>query len=487
MRISRLRAVNIKGFTDFEVDCADVNICAGINGSNKTSTITLITALFGNLGGKGNSRILRAGADSGEISATIESDDGGETWDYSREFNPGKIGPPVVRSSVTGKLGSPAEWLRPLIDKVSIEPISRAMNASEEEQTEILLSTIPMAVDQTDLETAAAGVDVPGLAAHLKNAQRLSSGLDAIAAVHKAIYDERTNVNRDCKTKTTHATELLDSIPKRVEGEDVNWQSRTAELHEEKIRKTREEADESREVERLCSAEFSSVSDMRARLEEEIDREVDDQIKALEQKRASRKSEVSTDAQRQWKKVTADKEERLTSIQKAYRPIMESLSAQHAESQRNWMEQGQHDSTRAIAARSARESGILKSKSEAMTVALDRLDNLKMSLLGRLDKEVPGMRVESGIISIDGVPLSEKNTAERVKFWLMIGARRAGELGVCCADGLECLDDFEFEKVSRAMLRTGLQWFLGRVDSKPFRVERINAAVEDGEPVPASV
>jgi hypothetical protein len=57
----------------------------------------------------------------------------------------------------------------------------------------------------------------------------------------------------------------------------------------------------------------------------------------------------------------------------------------------------------------------------------------------------------------------------------MISARRAGDLGVICADGLECLDADQFDRVVKGLLGSGLQWFLGRVDDKDFRIERIAA------------
>jgi hypothetical protein len=480
MRIKSLSCRNIKNFSDYDVECGDVNVVAGKNAEGKTSVLTLVTALFGNLGSgkKGNPRILRAGADFGEISAVMVSDDRSESWNYSREFTPGKVGTPKISSSISGKIGSPVSFLQPLVDKISIEPISRAMNAPEDEQTQILLSTIPMAVDQSELATAAAGVSVPGLEAHIKNAPRMPSGLDAIEAIYKAIYDHRRDVNRDAKVKETHAKELLDGIPESAGVATYDWRARVAELERARNEVTREKDDKHAQSERQLNADNSAIATAVRDGEKQIDDDIDAQIRELEAQRSSRKAEFNTSALESYREAMSNNRQRIEAIAQQYDAKIEAAVKECAVANNHLMDQVGHDRTRAIAAQAQREATALQERSDAMTAALDRLEALKTTLLGRLDKEIRGLSVQNGVIHIKGVPLSELNTAERAKFWLTIGARRAGELGVVVADGMECLDDEQFKTVVKAMLGTGLQFFLGRVDSGNFRVERIDAPAE---------
>lgn len=474
MRIAKLSCSNIKGFDNFSIECSDVNVCAGLNGTNKTSTLTLVTALFGNLGGKTNPRILRAGAERGEISAVIVNDDATETWEVSRVFLPGKVETPKVTSSVTGKVGSAVEFLKPLVDKVSIEPISRAMNADEDEQVKILLEAIPMAISVEDVSAAVGVVDVPGLKAHVQNSARLPSGLDAIAAVHKAIYDHRRDVNRDAKTKGVHAAELLGSIPESA-AEDINWTMRVSALTTEKTFKAQAEIDERSQSDGVFNARNAEIAAQLGIAEQKLNEEFERKMRELEEERAGHRAQIYAATQGEYNAASDAHTKRAEAIQERYRPEREKIAEDLAVATQNQLASAGHSKTREIAQQNIKESEVLIAKSEAMTAALDRMDALKLQLLGKLDAEIKGLRVEGGVISMNGVALSELNTAERAKFWIRVGVMRAGELGVVACDGLECLDDFEFAKVTKAMLGTGLQFFLGRVDSKPFRVEVISA------------
>jgi hypothetical protein len=358
-----------------------------------------------------------------------------------------------------------------------------------------------MAIDQRELDTAADGVDVPGLKAHLQNACRLPSGLDAINNVHKAIYDHRRDVNRDAKAKTVNASELLATIPEGREGTD--WRQRGEELQ---FLLDGERAAESAETLLLANAiaEANNKIDLdfgvdRKIIDDDIDpiiraidQDVDEQIRLLEKSRADRKARSETDrveritdrteiAAGQRRRLNEMKDREKESITIAHRAHIERISTELTEAKRNAEDQILHDRSRAIARKAEEEAAGLIAKSDAMSAALERLDNLRTAMLGRLDKEIRGLSLESGVIYIDGVPLDQLNTAERAKFWIKIGARRAGELGVLVVDGLECLDDNTFHAVAKSMANSGLQFFLGRVTNSPFSITSFNA----GQEIPA--
>ena len=490
MRFARISAHHIKGFEDFSTECSDVNICAGKNGSNKTSTLTLVTGLFG----KGNPRMLKSGADRGEISAVIVADDNTETWEVTRVFRPGKVETPTVKNSESGKIGAPSEFLKRIVDSVSIEPISRAMNADEDEQVRILLDTMPLSLEDGELAREIADVSfVPGLAVVVKNTAKLPSGLDAIGTVREQIYNYRRDVNRDAKTKRTHATELLESIPEGALAED--WDAKLQGLEAELSDVRAAESDAKLAVEQRFGAKNEetaaqyadterSVTALHVAQVNSINEEIDAKIKALEIERDRRQSEVeaikrdalkslAAAAQSLYDEARDIRQRKLDVIANTTRPELERLAGEIIAAKQRVKDSAAYGQTHATATRNNKEAEALEQRSSAMSAALDRLDALKTRLLDRLP--IKGLSMEGGVISLGGIPLSEKNTAERAKFWLQIGAMRAGELGVVCADGMECLDQETFDTVVKACLGSGLQWFLCRVDDREFRIERIAA------------
>lgn len=477
MRISSLSTANLKAFESFTMECSDVNIIAGQNAEGKTSVLAFITGLFG----KGNSRMLRPGCDSGFIKAKFISDDGEETWDVERIFEPGKVRAATVESSKTGKLGgakseiTAARFIEQIADSISIDPISRAMNASEADQVKILLETMPMKLEHGELEGAVAelgSTEVPGLAAHLSNATRLASGLDAIRATHKAIYDHRRDVNRDAKTKSTHAGELLAGIPEGQE-DGIDWKENLDGVNAEIRQAEQQQAADRLQAEQEY-AKFREVVVERERVDNQrIDADIDERIKELEAERTNRKAIVSQERTAERDDLSKLHQESIDEIVAKYKPDLDRLTAAQAVDQQRMTDQVRHNATRAIAVKNAKESDLLTQHSDKMTAVLAKLQELELTLLKR--SKIKGLTMREGIIYLDNMPLSEKNTAERAKFWLRIGAMRAGDLGVICADGMECLDAKTFDRVVESLKGSGLQWFLGRVDEKPFRIERINA------------
>jgi len=466
--LSYLKARNIKKFDeDFEYEPAQINVFAGKNGTGKTSMLDLMTAAFG----PADPNILRTGATDGEAQARIEDLDTGEKWDIRREFLPGQVKPAKVKSSRTGPLGAGPTWLKGIIDLVSMNPIRNAMNASEKEQAQILLETMTLELEPGALKEAVKGC--PEFAKEAEEAQAKLPALDAIAHLAQpnkgTIYLARRDANRDVKKARIHAQELRDSLPAEADG--TNWTEKAGELSLKLQDAAAQEGRDQMAAEREFANAKQELGSRFSKTAHAIDEEIDAEIRKLEERRRARKSDLDAQERIERDKLSEAHQGALKAITEAIRPVREGLTAQHATAQQNAGRQDADARTKANAEQNEREAAELESKSEAMTTALKNLDGVCEKLLEKLP--IKGLAVTGNIPYLDGVPLSQVNTQQRGDFWLKVGVMRAGELGMVCMDGAECFDDEHFERwLNTAKKIPDVQFFFGRVDSKPFRIEK---------------
>ena len=468
MRISYIAAHNIKGFAEeFHYDPGSVNVVSGSNGSNKTSLLSLITGLLG----PANPRMLRVGSEAGEIQAVIVDDDSGEKFDIVRQFVPGKAKSPTVKSSKTGKLGAGPTFLKGILDSVSLDPLGEAMHAKEDRQCEILLQTMPLDLDHAELAAAVTGVEIAQEA--LGRAAKLQA-LDAIAVVHDTIFAERTGVNRDAKNSATLAEQLIAAIPESISGTD--WVAEADRLQVELDGITARDTAKRQEV----FAEFVKVKATATQTHFDtvkgINDDIDTAIKALEKERSERILKAKNDETATLERLSDVHREILDGINDEFTPERAKVTTALGEAKANASVGQQVTANRATAKKAADDAARFASQSLAMTKAIENLDKLRASLLDKLP--IKGLTIQSGIPYLNGVPLSEANTAEQIKFWVRVAALRAGELGIVALDNTEALDSKNFKLFIEAALKTDIQWFVGRVSDGPFNIEVHNAAVE---------
>lgn len=462
MRITYLKALNIKGFQDFTLEPGQVNVIRGKNGSGKTSVLSMLTGALG----PGDPRILRTGATEGEIHIRLHEEQTGETWDIRREFVPGQAKTPTVKSSRTGKIGASATFLKQILDTVSMDPIRNAMNASEKEQARILLETMPLDLDADALTKAVAGC-LPTAA--LERVLKLPA-LDAIKAAYDHIYGERRDTNRDAKKARIHAQELRDSLPAEAEGTD--WAEKAQDLSLKLQTVAAKEARDDMAAEREHANAKQELGSRFSKMAQAIDEEIDAEIRKLDERRRARKNDLDAQERIERDKLADSHQAKLKAITDANRPVREKLTADHATAQQNAGRQDANARTKANAEANEREAAALESKSEAMTAALKNLDGVKEKLLEELP--IKGLAFEAGLPILDGVPLSEVNTQQRGDFWLRVGAMRAGDLGLICMDGAECFDSEHMQRwINGAKKLPDIQWFFGRVDDGEFRIETV--------------
>jgi hypothetical protein len=429
--ISHVRIRNILGIDNLEFSPeSGFNAIVGRNGSGKTSTLEAIKAA---VGGGQDATLLRNGHKDGEIVLIL---DDGSTIER-REFE-GKPGTTNVRDASGKRVTRPIDHLRALTDAMSVNPIE-FLTADKKKRTQVLLESLPLEIDVGAL-SAAAGIDV--------KAHRGTHALSVIETVRAQVFDARTEVNRDAKSKSGTVEQLrqaMPPLPAGVEGSEADLES---ELHA--IQQTRE-LDHKRVAKKL--GEMREISQQKIT-------EFQDQIEKLrEQIQAERESFAGTErlAEKQGRKTddkaSADSE-----------PIRAQLAAIRGDRD---LVARRLQTEETIAALQA-EHQILVTESGDMTAALGRIDAYKLAMLASLP--IAGLEMIDGDIRCDGVAIDRLNTARQVDIAVEIAKLRAGKLGVVCVDRIESLDADTYEEFRERAVSSGLQMFVTQVSTEEFAI-----------------
>ena len=450
MRLLRDAAHNFKGLpADFDESFSDVNVISGRNAKGKSSALDLFLALVVT----DNSRhLLAADTEEGWIHGEFEDDAGVVT--IHRTLAPGKIGNPVIKRADGTAPGAYGAFIQKIVDTATMDPIRRVMSLSPKEQAAILLQTVPLELDHNEVVQAVADVtglrDLPAI---VQNAKKLPA-LDALKSIEDYIYGARRDINRDAKLKRGHASELRASLGPAADKTD--W---TAEA-ERILGLMRSQAEEETRLKVSAERDFGLAK-------ADVDREIDEKIEALNRQRATRKETLASDNQKN-----------LDGIEAAQRPIREDLKVQHDRATTNAGEGQRLTRSKQIADANDAEAQALEDRSDAMTKALKALATTRERLLEKLP--IKGLKVEGAQAYLNGVPLQEVNTAEQGIFWVRIAVMRAVEKdwGVVLIDDAEHFDDISFPKLIEACLKSGLQFFISRVEPHDLRIDRYESTLE---------
>jgi hypothetical protein len=449
MRILRAACKNFKSLGDFDQRFGDVTVISGRNAEGKSSILDLISAFFVT----DNSRhLLTVGAEEGWILAELEDEAGVIT--IRRTLSPEKIGNPVIKRADGTSPGAYGEFIKRILDVATLDPIRKVMSQSPKEQAAILLQTVPLELDHNEIVHAVADVtglrDLPAI---VQNAKKLPA-LDAIKSIEDYVYGARRDINRDAKLKRGHASELRASLGPAADKTD--WAAEAERILGEMRKQAEEETRLKVDAERAYGAAKADV-----------DRDIDAQIAALNQRRAKSKETLA---------VAND--ENLNGIEVAQRPIREDLKVQHDRATTNAGEGQRLTTSKRIADTNDAEAQALETRAEAMTKALKALATTREKLLEKLP--VKGLRVEAGQAYLNNVPLQETNTAEQGLFWVRIAVMRAMkmDLGLVILEDSEHFDGAAFAHLLEACRASGLQFFIARVEDHELSIKNYESTVE---------
>ncbi|MEN6604830.1 MAG: hypothetical protein ABFD86_20645, partial [Bryobacteraceae bacterium] len=267
------------------------------------------------------------------------------------------------------------------------------------------------------------------------------------------------------------AQQLRESLTGAADGAD--WGSVAGALLEQIQKLAAREARDREAAERQYGEAKKVLAERFARSEREIDADIDAQIAALNEQRRQRKEALASQKETKAEELASGHRANLDGIAEAVRPERERLTSEHAAANERAGREAADARTKANAEANEQEAASLESKSEAMTGALKSLDGVREKLLEKLP--IKGLEIRGGVAYLDGVPLEEKNTAERAIFWIRVAVLRAmnKDLGVVVIDDAEHFDDINFPILVDAAKRSGLQFFISRVAPHEFQIETV--------------
>jgi hypothetical protein len=426
MRLARITLDNILGIEHLELAPGALTIIEGANGVGKTSVLEAIKA---GLGGGHDATLLRKGAEEGQIVLVL--DDGTEIT--KRVGGRGSV---QVTHPTFGRIAKPQGWLDKLADALSVNPVA-FLAAPPAKRAEWLLEVLPIQVTDEDLRAAGAA------------APPSTNGLERIELARKAVYDERTGVNRTAKEKRATIAQLEGTLPASA-GADPRQEAEAAE----------------REAAELTARLRASVDKLRAdeaTRTQAVNAETDAAIRKLEAERTEKLANIRQQTT-EWRELAAQE----------MQPAIDAATQRAAGARERVQRWAADQQTAQFVAKHQQEAEALEQRSEALSATLTALDALKAKALEKLP--IKGVEVRDGDVFVDGIAFARVNRAKQVRVALNVARLRAGQLGLVCVDGLESLDPETFAAFEAAALKSGLQFVVNRVTTGPLSVRTEGAA-----------
>ena len=455
MKISRIRIKNFMGVTDVEFTPKGFTEITGPNGSNKTSIITAIKSV---VEGGHDATLLRVGAEKGEVGLVL--DDGLKidmtikSHDTIRKVTPQGTKQPVRR---------PMETISALTDVFSVNPI-QFMTAPKADRARVLLESMPIEVDTARLEQIS-GFKAPAF-------RDGTHALDIINGMRTLVYDARTGDNRELEAKRATIGQLKQAIPDAPGGVTQDEDDLAAEVTANNMKMVADLQTVQSKFDEWTAgknaAQAAATETFNAALAE-LNRQIAElreahrlELAALAE-RAAAVSEKAGAARARIKAETA--------------AANQPLEAQLAIVRANREAAAKRTVTLETIATMMKEAESLEAMSLARTESLEAIDAYKAELLANLP--IPNLEVRNGEIYRNGVVYDRLNNAQRTEIAIELAELRAGNLGICCVDGLELLDQEAYEAFKARAARSGLQFFVTRVSHEQdaqFHINTTDAA-----------
>lgn len=436
--ISLIKINSVAGVEALELTPArGLTVIEGGNGTGKTSILEAIRTL----GGGHDATLLRQGAEKGEVVVVFED---GST--VTRKV--GRTSSPVELVAADGqRVPKPQGVLDRIVDALALNPVAFLL-APPKKRTQYLLEMVQVGVTVDEISKSIGvpynpGRDFDG-----------SNGFEVLDGLARDFANERTGVNRAAKEKRITIAQLEQSLPPEVSQEESPDFLRE--------RQRREKDDETAQLLAVQETTRSQKGEVQARLQDKVAR-LQEQI-----------SQARADAAQEERELTAKAAQTEIDVKRRHAQPLADLASRLATS-----EERQRQAQRAAGARDTitklkGEVLELERQTQVTAAALDGIGALRLELLKRLPVE--GLEIREGELYLDGLPFDRTNTARRVKVALMLAAQRAGELGLVCVDGLECLDSQSWEAFLKAAPESGLQLIVTRVTEGPLSVRKFEAA-----------
>lgn len=457
MRLKSIAIMNMAGFESFQTELPAIALIQGANQRGKTSFLDCLRYVFGR--GHDND-MIHGQADAGEILITLDS--GAQvkakavrkTNETTRSYKaPGATRFLVGRAEIDA-----------MASAVSYDPLA-FMRLDPKAQVETLLRVMPMEVSGEELCEAVG--DVVGAALGMQ-----VEGFARIDASYDHIYKLRHEVNLAADVQAKHALALEAALPPPApEGED--WETREKLLRAELAQVETVEREQIAEIGKTFARVKETTAKVKLDYFATVDAEINAGIAELERVRASRKEQAETEAAQTIEEARTQANSAVSAAREQCKPQRDRATTELATAVERARAQQQATGTRKAADTARQEAAALKSKSDSMTAALDRLKALKETVAARLP--IKGISIDGdGIKDTKQVPFGRWNTEKQMRFCLKIAVLAHGEAGFITLDGAERFDSAHRKALYTAAKKyaeeDGLQFVIATVTDGPLQI-----------------
>jgi len=523
-QIKRLEIKNCLGITELEIQAGKVNLITGGNEKGKTSILEVIEKGLKNT--QRRTRFIRDGAE--EATLYIEMDD--TTAISRKETIEGKASSKITQHGAS--IPKPETYLKSLIGEgFGFNPVD-FMSKKDKEQTEILLSLMPMRVTEKDLQEWFGEVPAVNLNQH---------AIDVLGYLaEKYYYDRRTIANAAVKECANEIRALFEQLPDNYDGD--NWrnvnigdlwskvqdanringlrqqaqaildtlpgtleaiESRYGlavkdqqELFEFKIDKAKKSVESDKQAIRGEIAEINTeIKDLEERikllqegiqacknriiLKENDLKNIDESTVAIKVQSLNNEHAMGLQVIEDQRRAAvndandrANKAKALLEAKPEIDPLPLEVEAKHAEAMKGYV--NLYDNMRSL-------EDALQSKQMTAT----RLDGCvetarrkPAELLQQIEMPIKGLGINAQMqITIDGLPITNLSTSRQIKLALDIARATAGPLRVICIDRFESLDQDQQAAFLKEIEDDGYQYWIASVTNGDLMVEARKEAI----------
>ena len=430
MKIIELKVTNFLKIESAEITPkGSVVVLAGKNGAGKSSLG--VRAIWAALGGKDAAleRPIRKGAEKAEIVLTLGSDEDAPKLRVRRSFGAASTRLEVTEVRADGamaKFSSPQKMVKALIDSMAIDPLK--------------FCDLPSAAQVEEISRVV-GLDV--------------SDIDADIA---HVVDERRDLNRSLRAAGENVAPAGDP-PTRIDlGElsqaldDVRARVQAHALCAEKTRAAEHELTRCRERRQAFEQTRADLMERLAQVERDIS-QLSDAETAAEIRRDALEQALS-----EYGTPTEDE-----------RALTEQL--------RRADEVNRTADAYAAAVSRHEEHSRLSAQSEQLTAKLESLRSARTDRIAAVKMPLDGLSFGDGNILIDGIPISQASTAQRLEIGARVAIAKCPRLRVLYVEHGSLLDEQMFARMRALAEDTGCQWWVERVADHD---DGVGFYIEDG-------
>ena len=415
MKIISLKAENVKRLKAVEiVPDGNTVIVSGRNGQGKTSVLDSIWLALGGGNAAKESQTtqpIRDGAKRANVVLNLGDIKVTRSWTAAGGMT----------LKVEGKDGSvyrsPQALLDGMTGKLSFDPLAFSRMAPEE-QRKTLIGLVDLGFDPDEMERKI-----------------------------KAVYDERTAVNRDLKA--------LESRISGLEVIDPNLPTKEVSLTE-LLEEAKEAAQHISDNERMRS----DLASRRAKAET-MQRE----LKALREE-LERKEKIFQETVESGRNLAAI-------VEHLVDPDLEAINAKIGGIEEVNQKVREANQARALVS----ESEALRRAADEKTAALEGMREQKSNALAAAKFPIDGLGFDEAGVTFRGVPFAQCSSAERMKVSLSIAAALNPTIRVIRVNDGSLLDSESMAEVERMAVERDMQVWIERVDE----TGKVGIVIEDGE------